>query len=43
MTSKWVKREISNFEYLMYLNTIAGKLCDRRVSWHEDRRDIDCD
>ena len=22
---KWVKREISNFEYLMHLNTIAGR------------------
>ena len=25
MTSKWERREISNFEYLMHLNTIAGK------------------
>lgn len=24
-TQKWVKREISNFEYLMHLNTIAGR------------------
>jgi Beige/BEACH domain len=22
---KWVQREISNFEYLMHLNTIAGR------------------
>lgn len=25
MTQKWQRREISNFEYLMFLNTIAGK------------------
>ena len=25
MTVKWQRREISNFEYLMYLNTIAGE------------------
>jgi hypothetical protein len=25
MTQKWQRREISNFEYLMYLNTIAGR------------------
>lgn len=25
MTTRWVKREISNYEYLMYLNTVAGK------------------
>ena len=25
MTERWVRREISNFEYLMFLNTIAGK------------------
>ena len=25
LTSKWVNREISNFEYLMHLNTIAGR------------------
>ena len=25
MTLKWQRREISNFEYLMYLNTIAGR------------------
>lgn len=25
MTQKWQRREISNFDYLMYLNTIAGK------------------
>ena len=24
MTAKWEKREITNFEYLIYLNTIAG-------------------
>lgn len=24
MTSKWERREISNFEYLMFLNTLAG-------------------
>lgn len=26
LTQRWVNREISNFEYLMYLNTIAGKI-----------------
>ena len=25
LTSKWVNREISNFDYLMQLNTIAGR------------------
>lgn len=25
MTQKWQRREISNFDYLMYLNTIAGR------------------
>ncbi|XP_067645671.1 neurobeachin-like protein 1 isoform X3 [Eurosta solidaginis] len=25
LTQRWVNREISNFEYLMYLNTIAGR------------------
>ena len=25
MTARWQKREISNFEYLMFLNTIAGR------------------
>jgi len=25
MTQKWQRREISNFEYLMFLNTIAGQ------------------
>jgi len=24
MTQRWQRREISNFEYLMYLNTISG-------------------
>lgn len=26
MTQKWQRREISNFDYIMYLNTIAGTL-----------------
>ena len=26
MLTRWQKREISNFEYLMFLNTIAGML-----------------
>ena len=32
MTQRWQRREITNFEYLMYLNTIAGLLvgCSRR-------------
>ena len=25
MTSKWQKREITNFEYLMFLNTCSGR------------------
>ena len=25
MTARWQKREVSNFEYLMFLNTIAGR------------------
>jgi len=25
MTQRWQRREISNFEYLMYLNTISGR------------------
>lgn len=24
MTQRWQRREISNFEYLMFLNTVAG-------------------
>lgn len=27
MTQRWQQREISNFEYLMFLNTIAGEHC----------------
>lgn len=30
MTQRWQRREISNFEYLMFLNTIAGR--DSQVS-----------
>lgn len=26
MTQKWQRREVSNFEYLMFLNTIAGEI-----------------
>lgn len=25
MTQRWQRREITNFEYLIFLNTIAGK------------------
>ncbi|XP_012889184.1 PREDICTED: WD repeat- and FYVE domain-containing protein 4 isoform X1 [Dipodomys ordii] len=28
MLQRWQKREISNFEYLMYLNTVAGRTCN---------------
>ncbi|PNI21917.1 WDFY4 isoform 3 [Pan troglodytes] len=28
MLQKWQKRDISNFEYLMYLNTAAGRTCN---------------
>jgi hypothetical protein len=30
MTAKWERREISNFEYLIFLNTIAGKCVNGR-------------
>ena len=26
MTQRWQKGEVSNFQYLMFLNTIAGKI-----------------
>lgn len=26
MTQRWQRREVSNFEYLMFVNTIAGML-----------------
>lgn len=29
MTQRWQKREISNFEYLMFLNTIAGDIAQK--------------
>ena len=25
LTQKWVRREVTNFDYLMHLNTIAGR------------------
>ncbi|KAK2098276.1 hypothetical protein P7K49_023727 [Saguinus oedipus] len=28
MLQKWQKRDINNFEYLMYLNTVAGRTCN---------------
>ncbi|XP_048195177.1 WD repeat- and FYVE domain-containing protein 4 [Perognathus longimembris pacificus] len=28
MLQRWQKRDISNFEYLMYLNTMAGRTCN---------------
>ena len=31
MTQRWQRREISNFEYLMFLNTIAGKASDSLI------------
>lgn len=37
MTQRWQRREISNFEYLMFLNTIAGK-----VPHFLDHRSIRC-
>lgn len=30
MTERWQRREVSNFEYLMFLNTIAGQ-CQRSM------------
>lgn len=38
MTQKWQRREISNFEYLMFLNTIAGK--EKGVSYNDDEKQI---
>jgi len=32
MTQKWQRREISNFEYLMFLNTIAGAFYKQKHS-----------
>lgn len=32
MTQRWQRREISNFEYLMFLNTIAGKVLMKAVT-----------
>ena len=32
MTQRWQRREISNFDYLMFLNTIAGNRIDSRWS-----------
>ncbi len=34
MTTKWERREITNFEYLMYLNTLAGINAHIRVAVH---------
>lgn len=34
MTEKWVKREISNFDYLMFLNTIAGRSYNDLSQYH---------
>ncbi|KAG1699368.1 Neurobeachin [Nymphon striatum] len=38
MTQRWQRREISNFEYLMYLNTIAGCLVGWATSNHMRRK-----
>lgn len=36
MTQRWQRREISNFEYLMFLNTIAGEVTSSQLSfWNE--------
>lgn len=34
MTQRWQKREISNFEYLMFLNTIAGRTYQDLNQYH---------
>uniref|UniRef100_T1J4P0 BEACH domain-containing protein n=1 Tax=Strigamia maritima TaxID=126957 RepID=T1J4P0_STRMM len=34
MTQKWQRREISNFEYLMFLNTIAGRTYNDLNQYH---------
>ncbi|XP_059178496.1 neurobeachin-like protein 1 [Physella acuta] len=34
LTQKWVNREISNFEYLMQLNTIAGRTYNDLSQYH---------
>ena len=33
-TDKWMKREISNFDYLMFLNTIAGRSYNDLSQYH---------
>ena len=40
MTEKWIRRDISNFEYLMFINTAAGitlmlSYCVYYQHWHE--------
>ena len=32
LTSRWEKREISNFQYLMHLNTLAGRSYNGKIS-----------
>jgi hypothetical protein len=34
MTQKWQRREISNFDYIMYLNTIAGRTYNDLNQYH---------
>ncbi|KAK7475305.1 hypothetical protein BaRGS_00033452 [Batillaria attramentaria] len=34
MTQKWQRREISNFDYIMYLNTIAGRSYNDLNQYH---------
>lgn len=31
LTSRWEKREISNFQYLMHLNTLAGRSYNGKI------------
>jgi hypothetical protein len=33
LTQKWCQREISNFQYLMHLNTLAGTRFDIKLSY----------
>ncbi|PVD34451.1 hypothetical protein C0Q70_05725 [Pomacea canaliculata] len=34
MTQKWQRREISNFDYIMYLNTVAGRTYNDLNQYH---------
>jgi len=35
LTQRWERREISNFQYLMHLNTLAGRSYNGRSRFHD--------